>query len=160
LKLRLKQNVARTTKDEDGGATVEFVLLFPTLLFLLGILMDVSYMYYKKSQILVTVQDFTRHRSIGTHTTNAETENLITAALATQFSDEAVVSTTLNGGIVSTQVTVPLHDMQILGFFGQLAGDFDVHVGAQQYIEWWDVEAPDNNGTTVGLGEDPDSPYY
>ncbi len=156
----LKNIFARKCRDESGGVTIEFVLLFPGLLLVLGVLMDVSYMYYTKAQILATVQDVNRDRSVGGHDTDLETKTLLTAALAARFTDEAVVTTTSIGGIVSTQVSVPLHDMQILGFFATLAGDFDVKVGTQQYVEWWDVEAPEEGvGVTVGLGE-PTVPLY
>ena len=155
----LKCKILRDARDESGGATVEFVLLFPGLLLVLGVLMDVSFMYYTKAQILATVQDVARDRSIGGHQTDLETKTLLDAALSARFTDEAVITTSSIGGVVSTQVSVPLHDMQIVGFFATLVGDFNVNVGTQQYVEWWDVEAPEATGVTVGLGE-PDPVMY
>jgi Flp pilus assembly protein TadG len=137
----LRKSVRRAARNEDGNVTVEFVILFPTLLLVLGILMDVAFMYYGQSQVLATIQKANRDRAIGNHLTDAETKGSIELALSKTLSDEAVADVSVTAGILHTSVRVPSHDLQLVGFFAGLAGDPVLTVVADQVIENW--EGPD-----------------
>ena len=130
----------KKVRKEDGNATIEFVILFPTMLLVIGIFLDLGYFYYTKSQIQYTVQEVNRLRSIGVIKGDEETEARLAAAIASNFSDEATVNSHVTAGVLYTFVQVPLHDVQILGYFGRVTGDWMVGVGAQQFIENWEVD--------------------
>ena len=137
---------ARKYWREDGNVTVEFVILFPVMLLVMGVTMDVAFMYYKKSQIQTAIQDVTRERSIGHIATNEQAATILREKLATQFTNEAIVTMSLRGALVSTSVDVPLHDMQLLGFFAGIVGDPNVNIGDQQFLESYDIAADDTDG--------------
>lgn len=136
----------RYLRGDEGNVTIEFVIIFPVMLLLTGVAMDIAFMYYKESQIHEAIQDVTRQRSMGRIATNAEAATYLKTRLASGFSDEANVSMQLRGALVSTSVTVPLHDMQLLGFFADIVGDPTLTIGDQQFLEAFDIAADDPTG--------------
>lgn len=153
--LKFCKRHCRNASSEDGGVTVEFVLIFPVLLILTGVTMDVAFMNYKKSQIHEAIQDVMRSRSIGRIPDENSARVLLEQRLAQGFTDEPHASVLRvdgnmvpqpDGKILSTSVRVPLHDMQLLGFFADLVGDPDVFIGDQMFIESYEIATYDPNG--------------
>lgn len=152
---KLMKSASGLLRREDGNVTIEFVILLPVMLLLMGVAMDISIMYYKKSQIHEAIQDITRLRAIGAISKDGDAQTYLDALLARGFSDEAVASVStdvsnpnvaLLGPLVSTSVTVPLHDMQLLGFFSAIVGDTQVVIGDQQFYEAYSTAYYDPNG--------------
>jgi len=139
------KKISSHLRNEKGNVTVEFVVLFPVLLLLMGVTMDVAFMYYKKSQIHEAIQSVTRWRSIGAISTNTQAESDLAALLTYGFTDEATVTMQLKGALVSTSVDVPLHDLQLIGFFAGLVGDPMINIGDQQFLESYSIAEYDTN---------------
>jgi len=144
----LKKASSRLNSD-DGGVTVEFVILFPVLLTLAGAAMDVGFTYFKKSQIHAAIQDVTRARSVGDIANDEAARKILADRLALGFTDEAIVTMEPRGSVLSTSVEVPLHDMQLIGFFAGLVGDPKVVIGDQQYFESFAVAVADDPTDTT-----------
>ncbi|RYG93168.1 pilus assembly protein [Loktanella sp. IMCC34160] len=124
----------RFRKEETGSATVEAVLWLPLFVVVFVMIADVSFVFHRQSQMMRIVQDANRAFSVGRLSSEAETENFVTDALA-GLSESAVAVTTLNAGVISTSVQVPVTDMVAVGFFNFLSG-YNVEVSSEHYLEY------------------------
>ena len=127
--------IKRFARDESGSATVEFVLWLPMLLVAFGLTVDVSMIFHSQSQVLRIVQDANRSASLGRLQTAAATENYVEARLH-KASSAANATSTINGGIITTTVTYPARDFQVLGFFQQF-NNLEITVNSEHLIENW-----------------------
>lgn len=107
-------------REEDGTASVEFVLWVPIFAVLFALMVDASTIFYGQSQILRVVQDADRHMSLRRFTTDDEVENYIKERLAAQNIYPRLVETTSSNAIVATLVTVHAGQFQYFGWFGAL----------------------------------------
>lgn len=124
----------RFRKEETGSATVEAVLWLPLFVVVFVMIADVSFVFHRQSQMMRIVQDANRAFSVGRLSSEEETENFVTDALA-GLSESAVAVTTLNAGVISTSVQVPVTDMVAVGFFNFLSG-YNVEVSSEHYLEY------------------------
>ena len=120
--------------DERGSATVEAVLWLPAFVFLFVMIADVSLVFHRQSQILRVTQDANRAYSVGKLSSNAATEAFIKSALA-NLSSRVTATTVVTGGIIKSDVRVPVVDLVAVGFFKFLSG-YSVSVKAEHFLEY------------------------
>lgn len=136
--LKLKQKILRKfsegVKDTSGSATVESVLWIPIFFGFFVFIADVSFIFYGQSQIYRVVQDANRNLSIGRLETELETEDFITNALLT-LSPNSTVTTTINGGTVTTKVVTPTSDLMATGLITSFI-DIDLNIGSSHLVEY------------------------
>ncbi len=89
--------------------------------------------FYGQAQVLRVVQDANRSLSIGRITTVEEAESFVTSALA-DLGPAIQVTSVVEGGVVTTDVTVPASDLQILGTFDLFDG-LVLRISAQHLLE-------------------------
>lgn len=109
--------VKRFLANDNGSATVEAVLWLPMFAMLLGLFADVSMIFNNQSRIMRVVQDANRDFSIGRLTSTGETENFVKTELDS-LSPNARVHSSVIAGRVSTTVSLPVRDMQVVGIAG------------------------------------------
>ena len=125
----------RFARDENGSATVEFVLWLPMLMVAFGLTVDVSMIFHSQSQVLRIVQDANRGASIGRFQTASEAESYVETRLQKSSAD-ADAKSAIVGGVITTTVTYPARDFQVLGFFRQF-NDLEITVNSEHLIENW-----------------------
>lgn len=107
----------RFARNEDGAATIEAVLWLPFYLMLFGLLADVSMVFHGQSKLLRIVQDANRNMSIGRLTTTAEVVDFVQTR-AGVFATPTNVSNDVVAGLITTSITVPMHDLDLFGVAG------------------------------------------
>lgn len=125
----------RFARDTSGNATVEFVIWLPMVLLAFGLTIDVSMIFHSQSQVLRIVQDANRNASIGRFRTSGEAEDDIESRLQ-NTSASAEATSSITAGVITTTVTYPARDFQILGFFKQF-NDLEITVNSEHLIENW-----------------------
>ena len=118
---------------EEGTASVEAVLWLPLFFLTLGIITDVTMIFHGYTQALRVMQDANRSLSVGRLETTAAAETFIEAALAPLSAAASATSTTVDG-IVTTVVTLPAADLQILGVLSQF-NTLTLTLRAQHMVE-------------------------
>ena len=108
-------------RREDGGASVEFVLILPVFLLIVALIVDASMLFFRQSQAYRVVQDANRSMSIGRFTTPEETSTFVIAAL-TPISAGATASSSVSNGIVTTTASLPIADIQLTGLLSAFQG--------------------------------------
>lgn len=125
--------LARFRSDESGAITVESVLWLPIYMLFFALIADVSMMFHSQAKVTRIVQDANRLASFQVLTDADAVEKNVKARLA-PFSKNASVVTTLGTGAVATTVTMPVTDIAIIGFMGQLMR-FDITVSSMHLVE-------------------------
>ena len=125
----------RFARDTSGNATIEFVIWLPMVLLAFGLTVDVSMIFHSQSEVLRIVQDANRNASIGRLRTPDEAESYIEARLQ-KASASADATSSITAGVISTTVTYPARDFQILGFFSQF-NNLEITVNSEHLIEDW-----------------------
>ena len=105
LTKRLRICLGRFAREQDGSVTIEAVMWLPFFMFLLVLVADASFIFNGQARALRIVQDGNRAFSVGRLEDPASTQTYIAASLA-ELSPGAVVSTTLNGGIITSVATI------------------------------------------------------
>lgn len=131
----MKRLMHRFARDNSGSATIEFVLWLPMVLLAFGLTVDTSMIFYSQSKILRIVQDANRNASIGRLRTTTQAEDYIETRLQ-DVSSTATAHSSIVAGVITTSVTYPARDFQLLGFFSQL-NDLQVTVSSEHLIENW-----------------------
>ena len=91
--------------------------------------------FHSQSQVLRIVQDANRSASLGRLQTAAATESYVESRLQ-KASSAANATSTINGGVITTTVTYPARDFQVLGFFQQF-NTLEITVNSEHLIENW-----------------------
>lgn len=132
---KMNRLLKKFARDEKGSSTVEFVIWMPVVLMAFGLTVDVSMIFHSQSQVLRIVQDANRNASIGRLRTTTEAEDYIEDRLH-NASASANATSTITAGVITTTVTYPARDFQILGFFKQF-NDLEITVNSEHLIENW-----------------------
>jgi hypothetical protein len=80
------------------------------------------------------VQDANRSLSVGRLSSATEAEDQITARIA-PLSQSPTVHTTIDDGIITTRLSVPAGDLDIIGWYSSLASA-TVTVTSQHFVEY------------------------
>ena len=126
---KLRRQAAR----EDGAVTVEALFWVVCIVFIFGLIVDASSLFYTQSNVLRTVQDANRNMSIGRFRTPEEAKADVETALD-PVSPNAVATVTVVANVVTTRVTVPAGDLQLIGILAPLSG-VPITVQGRHYIE-------------------------
>lgn len=122
-------------KSDDGGATIETVIWLPIFGLLLGLIMNVSILFFNESQILRFVQDGNRAFSLGRFERPEEVEAYILDKIA--YLDATIsIETIVSAGSVSTRLSAPATDLMLFPFSAEAFQNVTVRVSAQQFIEY------------------------
>ncbi|RVV98647.1 pilus assembly protein [Mesobaculum littorinae] len=129
---RVSRLFGRFAAENDGSATVEGVLWLPIFFaFFVGIA-DASLIFFGRAQALQVTQDANRFYSIGrldADGAEAYIENALSA-----LSARVQATTSLSGGIITTQVIMPSSDLVAVGFITALT-EIDVSVTMHHVME-------------------------
>lgn len=120
--------------NEDGNGTIEAVIWIPTFVAVLLLVVDVSMIFNGQARLFRLVQDTNRALSVGRLHTADEAEESIVDALEKTTSN-AAVETTIADGVITTRLTVPARDLDIVGYFSALR-TAAVTVTSQHYVEY------------------------
>ncbi|MCX7568006.1 pilus assembly protein [Sulfitobacter sp. F26169L] len=120
---------------EEGAATVEAVIWVPIFFVLLAIMINLSMVFFSKSQIIRVVQDGNRALSLGRLDDAAAVEAYIGQNLA-YLGPNMVIQTTVSGGQVDTVFSVPATDLMPLDIIGSAFDSVKIGVHAQHLIEF------------------------
>ena len=130
------RNARSRLRDESGAATIEAVLWLPVLFLVFGVAVDFAMVFHGQSQALRIIQDANRNVSIGRLNTLSETETFVESRL-TNLSTHVNAVSAISSGVVTTTVTMPIADLQMLGLFrGFNTGT--ITVSAEHLIENWE----------------------
>lgn len=120
---------------EDGNASVETVIWLPIFGLLLGLIMNVSMLFFNESQILRFVQDANRAFSLGRIQNPEDVEAYILNKLA-YLNATISIETVVSNGSVSTRLTAPATDVMPFGFLSSAFQGVTIGVSAQHFIEY------------------------
>jgi Flp pilus assembly protein TadG len=107
--------------------------MVPVMAAMFGLVIDTALVFGGRSQILRVVQDVNRAVSIGLIRDLDEAQERVMNSIVS-FAPEAVAETTVDGGVISTVVTLPMSDLTATGFVTAFK-DFTVIVSAQHLAE-------------------------
>lgn len=130
---RLARVAGRFRRRTDGAATVEAVLWLPVFVFLFGLLSDTALLFGSQSRVLRVVQDANRAMSVGRFMSTDATETFIRQQIS-GLSPNAIVSTTVDQGVILSRVTIPASDITVTGIVTAFA-DLEVNVTAEHMSE-------------------------
>lgn len=134
MRLEVLSDVAAAVVRAGGGdGSVEAVLWLPLFFLTLGLITDATMIFDGYTQALRVLQNANRSLSVGRFTSTAEAESFVETALAPWSAAAAATSSTADG-LVTTVVTLPASDLQILGVLSQF-NTLTLTVRAQHMIE-------------------------
>ena len=116
-------------RQEQGTATVEFVIWLPVVMLVFAIIVDVSMIFGGEAQALRVVQDANRGLSVGYFQTIEAAEDFVLAQLE-GLSSNATIDITVTNGVINSQLTMPASDLMSTGFYDNLL-NMDVTVVAE-----------------------------
>ena len=123
----------RFLKDAEGSSTVESLFWVPVFAFILILIVDTSFIFYGRTQVLRIMQDNNRSFSIGRLTTTSQLTDAIEAEMA-NLSDRAIITASVSAGIVTTRSEFPATDLMAVGSLSALSG-ITMTVVSKQYVE-------------------------
>jgi Flp pilus assembly protein TadG len=123
----------RFSRREDGGATVELILILPVFFLIVGLIVDSSMIFFRQSQVFRIVHDANRNLSIGRLETADEASSQILDAVGPIVPGATAISTVADG-IVTTTVSLPLGEVQITGLLNAFQ-DTTIGVTASHVLE-------------------------
>jgi Flp pilus assembly protein TadG len=121
--------------SENGSATIETIIWMPIFAMLLGLIMNVSMVFFNESQILRIVQDANRAFSLGRLDDAAAVEAYVEDELS-YLNAALTVSAQVSGGFITTTLSAPASDLMPFNFMAQAFSSINVGVSAQHIIEF------------------------
>ncbi|SDY57231.1 hypothetical protein SAMN05444004_10230 [Jannaschia faecimaris] len=131
----------RFLREEHGGVeTVSFVIWVPFVMGFFMLVADASYIMFNRSNMLRIVEDGNRMYSIGVLNSNLEAETAIRNALSPSADGElSTVDSFILMGMVRTEVTVPLADVDMFGIVARLLANGELSITASHFKEYIEV---------------------
>lgn len=130
---RALRSARRAMGREDGAATIEAVIWMPVMIFLFALVADTALILGGEARVLRVVQDTNRAVSIGRITKVEDAQTQVLAQIS-RLAPHAVVTTTVDSGLITTQVRIPATDFTSVGLVDGLL-DLDLMVTAQHLAE-------------------------
>jgi Flp pilus assembly protein TadG len=122
-------------QSDDGSATVESVIWFPIFALLLGLIMNISMVFFNESQILRVVQDGNRAFSLG-RLSDAEAVETYVSEQLSYLEAALTIDSRVSGGFITTTLSAPATDLMPFNFVAKAFQDVRVGVSAQHIIEF------------------------
>ena len=129
----LSSSLRKFLRGQDGGATVELVLVLPVFLLIVALIVDSSMILFRQSQAYRVIQDANRSMSLGRLSTPEETSAFVTSALE-PIAPGATAASSVSNGIVITTASMPISGIQITGLLSAF-DDGSVGVTATHVLE-------------------------
>lgn len=118
--IRFRRLRARIARDEDGGATVEFVLWLPIFMVVVALIVDSTMLLQTQSRFFDLARNASRQVATGAMT-EAEAKNYVLTTFGNDSSFQAEVETDQTGTLVTTTISVPFRKVMIMsGKFGSI----------------------------------------
>ncbi|MFZ5962147.1 TadE/TadG family type IV pilus assembly protein [Thalassococcus sp. BH17M4-6] len=121
-------------RDEDGAQTIEAVIWLPVFVMFIVLIIDVSSVFNRQSEMLRIVQDANRSFATGRLSSSDAAEAFVQTALGS-LAASTTVTTTLIDGIISTRLTIPATALMPINSI-PIFRDKDVVVANQQLAEF------------------------
>lgn len=144
-RLSRSHSIRAFRRDERGTATISFVLWIPFVLTMLLTFTDLTFILYKRSDIVRMVEDTNRMRAIGLYSTNTQAERALLTAMG--YNPDALLATPINGlsvdstttsGVLATVVQVPMSEIDAFGVLTGMSGNPRVVIDLRHTIENWE----------------------
>ena len=132
-KLPPRRGLKRFARDTSGSASIESLFWIPIFTFILILIVDTSFIFFGRTQVLRIVQDNNRAFSVGRITSTDDLEDAIIAELLT-LTPNAAVTSSVSNGIVTTLAVFPAVDLMAEGTMGAFI-DVTMAVSSNQYVE-------------------------
>ncbi|WP_407492187.1 TadE/TadG family type IV pilus assembly protein [Pseudooceanicola sp. MF1-13] len=130
----MKRLLHRFRTSEEGSATIETLIWLPVFIWVLVMIINVSFILFEKNQAFRIVQDANRVLSTGYMLTTAETEAYIASRLA-DIAPDAVVATSINDGIVTSNVSYQVSQVFMPNIVAGMVNT-QVSISAQHFMEY------------------------
>ena len=130
----MRSLLSRFRRRQDGAVSVEAVIWLPFWIFMVVAVGDVAVIFHAQTRALEMAEDGIRLYSVGEIATAGDTSVWIENRLD-RISPNASASTMVNYGLVRTEVTMPVADINGFGIFAALT-NFDLKVYATQVMEF------------------------
>ena len=121
-------------KNDNGSATIEAVLWIPIFVLFMTMVADASFLFFGQNQAYRVVQDANRSLSVGRLATEDDVETFITSALGS-LAPNAVATTVINNGSVTSVVQIPATDLIAIGAFSALV-NADLTIASRHLVEY------------------------
>ena len=130
------RGLRRFLKREDGTATVEAILWLPLIFWLILLILNVSFIFFERSQALRMIQDVNRAFSVGRYSDEDAATAAVLAAIQTISPNaRAKTSYDTSTGLITTSVNMPAYDLMPAGALIGLSDTFTIGLRAQHYME-------------------------
>ena len=106
-------------RQENGTATVEFVIWLPIIMLVFAIVVDVSMLLGGEAQALRVVQDANRGLSVGYFQSIDAAKDFILTQIE-PLSSNATIDITVVNGVINSRLTMPAADLMSTGFYDAL----------------------------------------
>ncbi|WP_375175686.1 TadE/TadG family type IV pilus assembly protein [Pseudooceanicola sp.] len=130
----MKRLLHRYRTSEEGSATIETLIWLPVFVWVLVMIINASLILYQKNVAFRIVQDANRILSTGYMRTTAETESYISSHI-TGFAPGATVSTTIDNGVVTSDVSYQISNLFMPHVVDDLL-NIRVNISAQHFMEY------------------------
>lgn len=126
----LRRALARFRRDQGGSATIESVIWMTAFFGLIILVSDASLAFFGKAEAFRAVQDGNRAYAVGRLTTPGAVKAWIEAEME-PIAPNAVATTTVSGGLVSSSLAMPASDLLLFGSLDAVS----ITVRSQHYVE-------------------------
>lgn len=130
----LPDRISRFLRREEGSSTIEAVLWLPVFIAFFVLVADGSFLFFGQNKVYQIIQDANRTLSVGYLSTTDDVVNYVQARL-TDYAPHATVTSTIDQGIVTTQVSVPGSDLVATGLFTAFL-NLNIVARASHYLEY------------------------
>lgn len=130
----MKKLLQRFRSSDEGSATIETLIWLPVFVWVLVMIINVSFILFEKNQALRIVQNANRILSTGYMLTAAETEAFITDRLA-DIAPNATVTTVIDNGIVTSDVSYKVTNLLMPHVMRDMV-NLKISISAQHFMEY------------------------
>ena len=124
----------RFAKAENGSATIETVIMLPIFVWLLVFIVNASMIFFQKNEAFRIIQNANRILSTGYMQTTEQVETFIANALS-DIAPDAIVSTNLNSGVVSSTVEYTVSNL-LMPWVVEDITDVRIRIQSQHFMEY------------------------
>jgi len=132
--MRIRRLFRKHRQSEEGAVTVEAAIWLPFFILMTVAIGDVALIFHAQTRAHEVAEEGIRLYSTGGLASPADTSQWIVNAI-TNISPNATASTSVNFGLVNTEVSLPIADINGFGIFSALT-NFTLRVNTQQVMEF------------------------
>ena len=129
---RLQSSIRKFNRQDDGGASVEFVLWMPVFVAITMLIVDVTVLLTSQSNYWSVSRDTAR--LVSRHAMSATEAKTYAEAQASMLWTAPNADVTINGGTVTVSLSAPMTSLSIFNALG-FAGTAQVDASVTQAME-------------------------